>query len=228
MAKGETYEQFIAKFSKDPPRTTDECMTPPAVFDTVVNWLQSWLRYDFEYIRPFYPGGDYTDMKQYPAGAVVVDNPPFSKQAEIVDFYHAAGVPFFLFCNGLTVGSIVCGRDWLKSVLIYPHITYQNGAKVYTGFITNLPQFKRVTLSGDLSRGIETAQQTKPKRPKYVPDPNTWSAAQMHKCMKDLAGNIEFDCEGVVRKDRNGRAIFGAGYIVSDNVDAELRSLCHG
>ena len=31
MARGETYEEFTAKF--EPKRTTDDCYTPPEVYD---------------------------------------------------------------------------------------------------------------------------------------------------------------------------------------------------
>ena len=33
MAQGETYEQFVDKFK--PKKTTDDCMTPPLVYDAV-------------------------------------------------------------------------------------------------------------------------------------------------------------------------------------------------
>ena len=31
MAKGETYEEFVAKFKKNAPKTTDDCYTPQPV-----------------------------------------------------------------------------------------------------------------------------------------------------------------------------------------------------
>ena len=33
MAKGETYDEFVEKFK--PKNTTDDCMTPPLVYDAV-------------------------------------------------------------------------------------------------------------------------------------------------------------------------------------------------
>ena len=36
MAKGETYEQFVEKFK--PRKTTDDCYTPPLVYEAVKGW----------------------------------------------------------------------------------------------------------------------------------------------------------------------------------------------
>lgn len=36
--KGETYEQFVEKFK--PKRTTDDCYTPPQVYETVLKWVR--------------------------------------------------------------------------------------------------------------------------------------------------------------------------------------------
>lgn len=41
---------------------------------------------DTPIVRPFYPGGDY-EHYDYPEGCVVVDNPPFSIFAKILDFF---------------------------------------------------------------------------------------------------------------------------------------------
>ena len=35
MAKGETYEEFVAKFKKNAPKTTDDCYTPQPVYEVV-------------------------------------------------------------------------------------------------------------------------------------------------------------------------------------------------
>lgn len=48
------------------------------------------------FVRPFYPGGDYENY-DYPKNAIVVDNPPFSKWNEILDFYHNRQIPYFMF-----------------------------------------------------------------------------------------------------------------------------------
>ena len=85
MAKGETYEQFTEKFI--PKRTTDDCYTPPQVYEALLQWAVSHLHLEGRpVVRPFYPGGDY-EHYPYPDGCVVIDNPPFSIYAKIVRFY---------------------------------------------------------------------------------------------------------------------------------------------
>ena len=78
------YEGFVEKFK--PKKTTDDCYTPPAVYEAVKDW--ACRRYGIDparTVRPFWPGGDYEHF-DYPAGAVVLDNPPFSCLAKIVRF----------------------------------------------------------------------------------------------------------------------------------------------
>src|SRR5699024_12759225 len=67
------YEGFVAKFQTK--KTTDDCYTPPAVYEAVKAW--ACRRYGIDparTVRPFWPGGDY-ERFDYPAGAVVLDNP---------------------------------------------------------------------------------------------------------------------------------------------------------
>ena len=71
------YEAFVDKFK--PKLTTDDCYTPPEVYEVVKNWACAKYGIDpAKIVRPFYPGGDYESF-DYSGGAVVVDNPPFSK-----------------------------------------------------------------------------------------------------------------------------------------------------
>lgn len=93
------YEQFTAKFR--PKLTTDDCFTPPAVFDAVKRWVsQQYGVTDEQVVRPFWPGADY-ETYHYPAGCVVLDNPPFSILARIQEFYLRRDIRFFLFAPGL-------------------------------------------------------------------------------------------------------------------------------
>ena len=56
--KSKTYEEFVEKFK--PKKTTDDCMTPPLVYDAVKDWACAEYGIDPESIvRPFWPGGDY-------------------------------------------------------------------------------------------------------------------------------------------------------------------------
>ena len=79
------YEAFVAKFERK--RTSDDCYTPPEVYDIVRGWLSEQVDLTgAQIVRPFWPDADYKQM-EYPPECVVVDNPPFSIFAEIVRWY---------------------------------------------------------------------------------------------------------------------------------------------
>lgn len=139
MAKGETYEEFVAKFKKNAPKTTDDCYTPQPVYEVVKEYalkLAGLTEETCTPVRPFYPGGDYRNY-DYPADAYVIDNPPFSILSEIRQFYIEKGIKYFLFAPQKTLFSSmqVC---YDTRIPIDVKITYDNGAKVGTGFVTNV------------------------------------------------------------------------------------------
>lgn len=85
MAACETYEEFTEKFK--PKKTTDDCYTPPSIYAVIRDWACKEYGIDpAKIVRPFYPGGDY-EHYDYPEGAVVLDNPPFSILSKICTFY---------------------------------------------------------------------------------------------------------------------------------------------
>lgn len=132
MPKSKTYEEFVNKFK--PKLTTDDCYTPAPVYDAIKGWACS--RYGIKpdtIVRPFYPGGDYENF-EYPAGCCVLDNPPFSILAKIVDFYNARHINYFLFAPGLTC------LNYAKrtNIVIGAEVVYSNGADIATAFVTNL------------------------------------------------------------------------------------------
>lgn len=110
------YEEFIDKFK--PRRTTDDCFTPPDVYEAVVGWLRDkgMISDAAHIVRPFYPGGDFERFAYKPED-VVVDNPPFSIFTKICKTLAARGVRFFLFGPHLTLfsGGGECGRRGLLS-----------------------------------------------------------------------------------------------------------------
>ena len=135
MAYGETYEEFVEKFK--PKKTTDDCYTPPEIYEVVKDFcVKEYGVNEKDIIRPFKPGGDYKS-EDY-TGKVVVDNPPFSIMSEIIDFYAKFGVKYFLFCNNLTPPLNVLYKTRGQFLNIGEIITYENGAKVNTSFVTNL------------------------------------------------------------------------------------------
>ena len=72
LADDENYKKFVEKFQ--PKKTTDDCYTPPAVYDAVCDYLEEEYHLNrADFVRPFVPGGDYKAYK-YPKNSVVVDN----------------------------------------------------------------------------------------------------------------------------------------------------------
>ena len=223
------YEAFVDKFK--PKKTTDDCYTPPLVYEAVKTW--ACKEYDIDpdnTVRPFYPGGDY-EHYDYPDGCTVLDNPPFSIFAKICRLYLDRGIRFFLFAPSLTVFTgkdvcmgmthIVCGTD----------ITYANGAVVRTAFVTNLGGDVVARTAPDLHDEIETAmdkiqQETCRKLPKYQYPDHILTAAMLQRYSKY---GIDFeirrgDCTKVLKLDAQAehkKAIFGGGLLLSDAKAAE-------
>ena len=101
MAKNESYEEFVEKFK--PKRTTDDCYTPEGIYYVVRDYaIEKYGLQGRPIVRPFWPGGDYKNF-DYIEGCVVIDNPPFSILAQILDFHEEKQIDFFLFAPQLTV-----------------------------------------------------------------------------------------------------------------------------
>ena len=215
----ESYASFEDKFK--PKLTTDECYTPEPVYDAIAAWVAA--EYGLErdkFVRPFWPGGDY-QAEAYAPGEVVVDNPPFSIVAEIVRFYSAAGVRFFIFAPALTLFTATeCPVCYLPCGVT---ITYANGAKVATSFITNLED-NRVRVAPDLFRAVEAANKAVQAEltktvPKYDYPPEVITAAR---CQRWAKYGVAFavkpeECiyTGALDAQREARkSIFGGGYLL--------------
>lgn len=142
------YDGFVEKFK--PKKTTDDCYTPPEVYDVVLKHVRETYNIadDVLIVRPFYPGGDYENY-DYPEGCVVVDNPPFSIFAKILNFYQSRGIRFFLFAPHLTGMYTTLSRNGVTFVCVNVDIRYANGAKVSTSFATNMsPEIAFITEVG--------------------------------------------------------------------------------
>ena len=221
------YEAFVNKFK--PKKTTDDCYTPLPVYEAVRDWACAEYGIDPNSIlRPFYPGGDY-EHETYPDGCSVLDNPPFSILSQIVEFYLSRGIHFFLFAPSLT---ILSGR---KTVMRTTHIccdaniTYENGAVVRTGFITNLGGSVIARTAPDLKRAIDCAvEESKTTRelPKYQYPNHIVTAAMLQKLAK-YGVNFSVDaadCAPVYVLDAQreaGKSVFGGGLLLSDRAAAE-------
>lgn len=217
------YEGFTEKFK--PKKTTDDCYTPPAVYDAVLGWLEeNAYIYGRKIVRPFYPGGDY-EHYDYPAGCIVVDNPPFSIYSKIVRFYLSKGIDFFLFAPSLT--QAISGLKDVTYIVTMVDVTYENGAVVRTSFTTNL--FPGVTLWAcpSLYDRIKAAQLKidKSKAVIILPD-NVITPALMGKWVVrgvELKINAS-ECHPVGTIDEmraKGKSLFGTGFLISDRAAAE-------
>ena len=220
------YEGFVEKFK--PKKTTDDCYTPDNVYAAARDWAVRKYRLEgAEIVRPFWPGGDY-EAFDYPAGCVVIDNPPFSIISKIVRFYHANRIDYFLFSPYLTNLGIGAGGAGVNHVIAPCTIQYENGANVDTSFVTNLGD-DFILSAPDLMDAIEKANDAnlkavKKSLPKYVyPDCVVTSAAVGYLCKHHTPFALKrSECAFIRKLDAQGdNGIFGCGFIISERAAAE-------
>lgn len=213
------------------PLTTDDCVTPEAVYEAVLDWAKHeyGIGPDTRILRPFWPGGDY-QQEDYGGDCVVIDNPPFSIISQIVRWYAARGVRYFLFAPGLTLFNAAKDFDNVGYVIIHDSVEYQNGAKVATGFVTNLSD-ARVHVSPQLSRAVREAQkQGRPNNAQAARKRIVWpdeiiSAATL----KMIAPYTELkigrdECARITKPDNTKTEIFGGGMLVSERIAARIKA----
>lgn len=216
------YINFVEKFKKPHIKTTDDCYTLPAVYEAVMGWACEEYGIDpAKIVRPFYPGGDY-EHYDYPEGAVVVDNPPFSIFAKICEFYIEQDIPFFLFAPGLTSLSLRKTATKMCHIIVDAKIIYANGAKVNTCFVTNLEREIQIRTAPKLYRRITEAQKNTQKQelPHYDYPPNVLTAAMLSSWSKR---GVEFhvgkaECMQIYALDSQkseGKEIYGRGLLLS-------------
>ena len=223
------YQEFLDKFKLK--KTTDDCYTPALVYDAVADWVANTYgckRVDF--VRPFYPGGDYTKEK-YPEGCVVVDNPPFSILAEILKHYKQHGVRFFLFAPHLTLFSS-SSSDTCTALVTGVGITYENGASVNTSFLTNLePKNIRAKSCPSLYKVVKQANDANLKElhkelPRYSYDLHVVTSSSISPYSR-LGIEFEMPIDETLSigaldaQKESGKAIYGKGYLISERLFAE-------
>lgn len=225
----EDYDGFVEKFK--PKKTTDDCMTPPDVYEFVLSYVCGrWGVDRSKVVRPFWPGGDF-EAFEYAPDAVVVDNPPFSKLAAIERFYLDRAIPFFLFAPSLTClsGKSVAMR--CNHVICDACIEYDNGAKVRTSFVTSYGYPTVYETSPELSEAINRVQDerrraTTKQLPKYEYPDHVLTAAMGQRYAKygvRLSVSADECCLlGALDSQRDaGKAIFGGGLLLSERAAAE-------
>ena len=221
------YEGFVEKFK--PKLTTDDCHTPPLVYQAVADWVADNYGVGKErFVRPFYPGGDYENY-DYSDG-IVVDNPPFSILSKIINFYIANGIKFFLFAP--TLSGLVRYSDFCTALPVGVDVTYDNGAVITTSFVTNLEPYEiRMKTVPTLYAAVKAANDENRKEitktmPKYSYPRELVTSAAIYPYNKY---GIEFtipraESVRVGRLDSQHKlkkTIFGCGLLISDRLTAE-------
>ena len=218
------YEGFVEKFK--PKKTTDDCMTPPVIYECVAEFVERRYGVDRKrFVRPFYPGGDYENYP-YPDDAVVVDNPPFSILSKILNFYTERNIPFFLFAGGLTIFSSIKNHNGVCAVVGGP-VTYENGARVDTGFVTNMDTENLVVIDALFRDKLKQANESnvnKLVRKKHKYPSGVVTIGRLKK-IKGVDMEIKRSDAVLVKKldAQKGAAIYGCGLLVSPKVEEEIR-----
>lgn len=225
--KFEDYDGFVEKFK--PKLTTDDCYTPANVYDAVADWVANEYNLDkSRFVRPFFPGGDYESYDY--SGKIVVDNPPFSFLSKIVSFYCERDIPFFLFAPSLC--SIQRCADLCTALICDVKITYANGAKVSTSFLTNLePHENRLRVAPSLRAAVDVANafnqaQATKNLPKYEYPLGLLTVASLHPLARygidfivprsESVRVSALDSQRAVKKQ-----VFGCGWLISERLQAE-------
>ena len=217
------YNEFVEKF--EPKKTTDDCYTPPRVYDAIADWVATEYNLDRKnFVRPFYPGGDYKG-EVYKDTDIVVDNPPFSILSEIIKWYCAHNIKFFLFAPTLTLFTAV-GED-VEYIPCGISIIYENGARVNTSFINNIGS-SRIYCSPELYQAVTAANtpDNTNELPRYVYPPEVIQAARIYQLAKSgIKYKVPKDqCVYVPNLDamrENKAEAFGGLFLLSEKAAAE-------
>lgn len=127
--------------------TKDEIYTDEDEYNDLADFFKQYYPDDFKrpIIRPFYPGGDYTDLTQYPADCLVFDNPPFSIESKIIKFYNEHNIKYILFAPGNNLSNMRNGcSTWTGCTIHY------DVAAFFSQFLTNLDEQQTLHISGEL------------------------------------------------------------------------------
>jgi len=223
-----TYKEFADKFK--PKKTTDDCYTPKAIYSVVEEYVCEKYGYNRDqFVRPFWPGGNYESF-DYPENCAVVDNPPFSICSQIVGFYESNNIPFFLFCPGLTPFS--SSKKHSTIICVGFGIIYENGANVNTSFVTNMEGDEIVAKSEPkLYKLLKDAQtkslkETKKEQPKYEFPDYIVTAAKLNYLSKydtelEIHRSESIAVSTIDAMKAKGKNIFGKGFLLAEKAAAE-------
>jgi hypothetical protein len=221
------YAAFVEKFK--PKKTTDDCYTPENIYQEVLAFARAEYAIpdSARIIRPFWPGADY-QAEDYSGECVVVDNPPFSILSQICRWYECRGVRFFLFAPTLTLLSIAAGG--VNYVACNAAITYENGARVNTSFVTNMGDDK-IYVCPALNQRIkerdtENARERTRELPRYSYPDNATTGALLgylaqHGAELRIHARDAFFVRALDSQRSAGKTMFGSGFLLSEKAAAE-------
>ena len=214
--------------------TADECYTPPAVYDAVLDYAVD--RYNLQgkhIVRPFIPGGDYQQYV-YDKNDVVIDNPPFSMTTKIANWYINHDIPFFLFINGLYGVSLSRGLHGKATVIatnaniLFYHKS--NNKLIKMGFVTNLEPKNivlrgDVTLTGKLNDLVKKKALNKFTYPKnLIRNSDVLTAINRGVELQLTMNNCLFEDRTDYHKKHKLSGVVGGCYLVDDNVYNEYQA----
>ena len=217
---GEGYDEFLDKFKQK--LTTDDCYTPPEVYDAVKEFVDQKVRplKGVPVIRPFYPGGNYEDLSQYPKGCVVLDNPPFSLLSKILRFYSENRIECFLFGPQLTLFSAHEVEDLCYLPVNVP-VTYENGAVVSTGFITNMVPDLKIWIPAGLRHKLREVQRDDSPIDEYLIPSCVITSARLGVVAGVAGCELKIsrkECQYIKNlesMEEKGKGLYGGGYLIS-------------
>lgn len=214
------YGAFTNKFKVK--LTTDDCYTPEPVYNAVRDWVVDHFHLEGrKVVRPFWPGADF-ETYDYQKDDVVIDNPPFSIYDHILDFYTSEKIDFFIFGPSLTLFK----KYDCCYIVTNETVTYANGAKVNTSFVTNLDKINRIATYRELKEKINEAEhfQKQKKEDLHI---FKYPNCIVTSAILGKTSRVDFfvkktDCEWCPKI--NGERLFGGGFLLSDRAAADRKA----
>ena len=149
--------------------------------------------------------------------------------SEIVEFYTSRKIPFFLFAPSLAIFNYV---EKAVAISLQASVTYENGAKVVTSFLTNMeddgicvrtdPELYKLITEADK----EMQRQLHKELLKYIYPANIVTAAMMGRWSKyGIEQGFRRESvkiiNGLDEQKEFGKAIYGKGLLLSEKAAAE-------
>ena len=211
------YGEFTDKFKVK--LTTDDCYTPEPVYNAVRDWTVNEFGLEGrEIVRPFWPGGDF-ETYDYTENCVVIDNPPFSIFDKILKFYTEEGIDFMLFGPSLTLFK----RYDCCYIVTDQVVTYANGAKVRTSFVTSLDKVNLIRCDRSLRDAIDEAEHAG-RAKKAALNVVKYPECVVSSALLLKTGRVDFrvrkdDCAWITHAC--GNRIYDIGFLLSDRAAAD-------